>query len=74
MFKRPEPPNEGPLPGEDRIRLNQRQSVLDVSSPIQDYEEEPVVEAEMNPFLPDFPQEDFIFLPEYGVLREGSPS
>jgi hypothetical protein len=28
------------------------------------------VDAETNPFLSDSPQEDFVFLPEHGILRE----
>ena len=43
---------------------------VDVSCPIQDNEEEPVVEAETNPFRVDVPQEDFIFLPGHSILRE----
>jgi hypothetical protein len=46
--------------------------VFDLSCPIHDNEEERVVEAEMNPFLADFSQKDFVFLLEHGVFREES--
>jgi len=31
VFECPKPPNEGPLPGEHRFRLDQRQSVREIS-------------------------------------------
>jgi hypothetical protein len=37
-------------------------------------EEKPVVEADMDPLLPDSPQRDLVFVLEHGVLREDSPS
>jgi len=74
VWKCPKPADEGPLPGEDRIRLDQSQPGPNVRCPIQDNEEEPVVEAEMDPFPPNSPQQDFVSLPEHGVLREDTLS
>lgn len=49
------------------------QNPLDLT-PTKQYEEEPVVAAELNPFLPDRPQEDLVLLPEHGILRKDSAS
>jgi hypothetical protein len=68
VFKGPKPLQQCSLPGEDRFRLDQRQLVLDVSCPVQDNEEQLVVDAEFNPLLPDPPQQDLVFLLEQSVL------
>ena len=48
-------------------------AVPKVSCPFQDNEEQLVVYVEMNPLLPDSPQQDVVFLLEQRVFREDNP-
>ena len=60
VFKGPEPLQQCSLPGEKRFRLDQRQSVLDIGRPVQDNQEQLVVDVEMDPLLPPFPCQDLV--------------
>ena len=48
-------------------------AVPKVSCPIQDNEKQLIVDIEMNPLLPDSPQQDVVFLLEQRVFREDDP-
>jgi hypothetical protein len=69
VFKCPKLLYQGSLPAEQSLRLDQRQPVFDVSYPVQNNEEQLVVYVEMNPLLPDSPQQNVIFLFEQRVFR-----
>lgn len=60
VFKCPKPLSQSSLPAEERFRLNQRQSVLDIGRPVQDDQEQLVVDVEMDPLLPHFPCQDLV--------------
>jgi hypothetical protein len=51
----------------------QQQNKMSVSCLIQDNEEQRVVNVEVNPLLPDSPQQDVILLLEQRVFREDNP-
>ena len=73
VFKCLKPLYHGSLPVEQCFRLDQRQTLFDVICPVQDNDEQLVVYVEMNPLLPDSPQQDVMFLFEQRVYRENSP-
>jgi hypothetical protein len=73
VLKCPKPLHQGSLPVEQSFRLDQRQPLFDVGCPVQDNDEQLVAYAEMNPLLPNPPQQDFASLLVQRVFRENSP-
>lgn len=74
MLEGPGPLQQDSLPREDCLRPDQRQLVLDFGCPVQDNEEELVVDFELNSLLPEPPPQDLVFPVEQGVLRDDIPS